>query len=834
VLLGSLRIRGKLALLVTTPLLAVVVLAVPVVLGSVEQARRAADTASAVKVAGQVGGLVRDLQQERLLMVGLLGRLTDPAQLQSQIATVTTSAANVRAGLGAHPDPGVVKALDAVQSLSEVRAGLATGKVTPDQLMPAYAGVIKGLIDALRLEDGVDVKTTEGRQVVALDAVLRTDEDISVAAADLMMAVIAKNVQALVPFMTDVAVLQAQSNRVTMFATPAQVNLYNGVQGIATARLGKDFNGAAGANPLASFATLTPQLVYPALQSLIGAGRGVELRIVNDVTNEVTKQKNQALTTAYAVGGGALLVVLLVMLLVMAVGRAVVRPLTRLTRSADRVARAAETELTRVADDEAEAATPLHLEPVDVSARDEIGDLARAFERVQGTASRLVERQVLSRRNVAQMFGHVGRRTQNLVGRQIALIDRLERDESNPQRLQVLYRLDHVSSRLRRNAGSLVVLSGATGANEQLDALPLADVIRLAMAEIEDYVRVDVEVPPGIVLVPNVINDIVLILAELMENATVFSPPHTRVSVYAQATPYGAQLAVVDRGIGLSANRLAEENARLARRERLDLAPTEVLGLFVVGRLSRRHGLGVELSETPGGGVTALLTFPDRMLAGTPAGGPAQPADRPATNGRSAAPVPVLGAFDLEQVRRASRSIESGGRWNAFIPHQRNGSPELPARPVPPAVAVSPALPVPPPVGSVPPPLRQRVPGAQIPEPLGQYLAGTPEPAEAAGARALVDEYQAGIGRAQAMLEQPTGPIPAMPARPAAPAPARGSAAPLSRRIPGATLDPDEAVPVGGVLLQSESLDPVQARDLVEQFESGVLRALHEVRPEHQ
>jgi signal transduction histidine kinase len=746
--LGSLRIRGKLALLVTIPLLAVVLLAVPVVLGSVGQARRAADTARTVKVAGQVGALVQDLQQERLLTVGMLGRLVDPAKVQGQIATVTTHAADVRANLGAHPDTGVVKALDGLRTLGDVRAG----RVTPDKLVTTYGGVIKALIDALRLEDGVDVKTAEGRQVVALDAVLRTDEDISIAAADLLMAVIAHDARALVPFVTDVAVLQAQSNRVTMFATQAQINLYNQIQGMATARLGKDFNGSVDANPMAAFATLTPQLVYPALESTVGVGRVVEQRIINDVTTEVNRQQTRALGTAYGVGGGALLVVLLVGLLVMVVGRAVVRPLTRLTRSADRVARAAENELVKVADDEAESPAPLHLEPVDVSARDEIGDLARAFERVQGTATRLVERQVLSRRNVAQMFGHVGRRTQNLVGRQIALIDRLERNESDSERLQHLYRLDHVSSRLRRNAGSLVVLSGATGANEQHEALPLADVVRLALAEIEDYVRVDSEVPDGIVLVPNVVNDVVLVLAELMENATVFSPPHTRVGVYARTIEGGAQLAVVDHGIGLSPGRLAEENARLARRERLDLAPTEVLGLFVVGRLTRRHGLGVELSATPGGGLTAIVSFPEQLLTTTP---PAPSAPR--VNGRP--PAPVLGQSDLEAVRRASRSIESGGRWNAFAPQHNGGVPDDGLSTVD------------------GPTLRQRVPGAQVP------------------------------------------PVP-----PVAP-----GSTPLSRRVPGATLGTEDTTPIGGALLQAQPMDADEARALVEQFESGVLRALREV-----
>jgi signal transduction histidine kinase len=644
--------------------------------------------------------------------------------------------------------------------------------------------------------------------------------------------------------MTDVAVLQAQANRLTAFATPAQVALYTKVQDEANTRLGKDFAGATDSNPLASFAKLTPQLVFPALESLVGIGRVVEQRIVNDVTGEVTRQQNRALATAWVVGGLAGLVLLVVVLLVIVVGRAVVRPLTRLTSSADRVARVTEAELVRVADDESEAAAPVQLEPVDVRARDEVGDLARAFERVQGTAARLVERQVASRRNVAQMFGHVGRRTQNLVGRQIALIDRLERDEADPERLQHLYRLDHVSSRLSRNAGSLVVLSGATSTNEHVNPLPLADVVRLALGEIEDYVRVDVEVPPGIALVPNVINDIVLVLAELMENATVFSPPHTRVTVAAQQTAYGAQLAVIDRGIGLSPERLAEENARLARRERLDLAPTEVLGLFVVGRLARRHGLGVALWPTPGGGLTATIAISDRLLTSAPVSLPnslpsAEPVYRPARPTQPPVPPglpPALSsvAFDVEALSRASRSIENGERWNAFAPPLRR-------RPVEPA-------PVPPGPAVAAPPLRQRVPGAQLPVETPMPLpapAPAPAAADAAMAQALVDEFEAGVRRAQRQAFEVPAPQLAAPNRPAAPV------NPLTRRVPGATLAAVQGTAVQGTAVQGTAVrgtapplgnavphlpppDPDEARDLVEQFESGVLRALHDARSDHQ
>jgi signal transduction histidine kinase len=826
--LGRLRIRGKLALLVTIPLLAVVVLAVPVVLGSVNQARRAADTARTVRVAGQVGALVQDLQQERLLSIGFLARMVDPGRLQTQVATVTTHAADVKAGLGTHPDASVVKAIDAIQTLSAVRTALPRGAAAPDKLLPAYGGVIKGLIDALRLEDSVDVKTSEGRQVVGLDASLRTEEDISIAAVDLLVAVIAKDPRALIPYLTDVAVLQAQANRLTTFATLAQSHLYNQVQGEATARLGKDFNGDPTADPAASFAKLNPQQVFPALESLIGIGRVVDQKIISDVTGEVNQRQNRALVTAFVVGGAALLVLLVVGLLVMVVGRAVVRPLTRLTSSADRVARVTEAELTRVADDEAEAPAAVQLDPVDVSGRDEVGDLARAFERVQGTATRLVERQVASRRNVAQMFGHVGRRTQNLVGRQIALIDRLERDESDPDRLQMLYRLDHVSSRLSRNAGSLVVLSGAPSTNEQLHPLPLTDIVRLALGEIEDYPRVDVDVPPGLALVPGVVNDFVLVLAELMENGTVFSPPHTRVTVIAQPTTYGAQVAVVDHGIGLSPERLAEENARLAKRERLDLAPTEVLGLFVVGRLARRHGLGVGLWPTPGGGLTATIAISDKLLTSAPAPVPAtitaqspltvsaQPASRAAL---PAGLPPALSAvpFDVDALARANHSIETGGRWNAFVPPQRR-------QPVDPSlVTAGPAV--------AAPPLRQRVPGAHLPlDTPARPAAGAPAPSEqdAVAAQALVNDFETGVRRAQRHAVD-------TPAPQLVTAGQRGAAAPLTRRVPGATLAAVQGtVPLGNAIPHQPPPDPDEARVLVEQFESGVLRALHDVRSDHQ
>ena len=500
-----------------------------------------------------------------------------------------------------------------------------------------------------------------------------------------MLVVATKNSSAIASYITTMSALAVNTDRFQSFATPEQNALYRLVEDAVTIRTGADFTRFA-VNPTAAIAGFSVQRLFSAVSSLITLGQFVEKRIVTDVINQVTERQRRALTTAYWVGGFVLLILLVVVLLSLAVARAVAGPLIRLTLSADRVARVAEAELVRIADDESESANPIRLDPVDIRGRDEIGDLARAFDRVQGTAARLVERQAASRRNVAQMFGHVGRRTQNLVGRQIALIDRLEHQETDPTRLQHLYRLDHVSSRLRRNASSLVVLSGSAGADEHVAPLPLGDVVRLALGEIEDYTRVDVQVRVDASVAPAIIGDLVLALAELMENATTFSPPHTRVVIAAEIVEGGVRLTLIDNGIGMTAERLAEENARLTRRERLDLAPTEVLGLFVVGRLARRHGWRVSLSATPGGGVTVELEIAERLLvvrrtapsavavarASVPPASLSWPGGHPAA-GQPAAPapaariaLPAAPVFNAALLSRASQSLAAGPSWDAF------------------------------------------------------------------------------------------------------------------------------------------------------------------------
>lgn len=613
-LLGRLRIRGKLALLVVIPLLSMIGLAVPVMLDRVAAAQRAGDTADRVRLASRVGSLVQDLQQERILSVGfLLGRI-GRSELVLTSADVDDRVADLRAGGNDALTDRVDRALDGVSSLVDLRTAVLARTANPAQVMEAFSPVNVGLIDSLRLVFGVDTETQAGRQVLALDGLLRADEGLGACSTLSVLVKAIGTPDTNAAYVACIAGLEVDNRRFRTLITPEQLKVAQLNDAAVAARTSPDFLTTSARDPAGAVRDVPMEVLFPAVRTMIRLGQFVEKKLVADVLTEVNAEQRRALTAAYLVGAAAALILALVVLLSAVVAQTVARPLTRLTRSADRVARVAEAELVRVTDDETESPQPVRLEPVDIRGNDEIGDLARAFDRVQSTAAQLVERQVAGRRNVAQMFGHVGRRTQNLVGRQIALIDRLEQQEVDPGRLEHLYRLDHISSRLRRNAGSLVVLSGSAGADAHTAPVPLADVVRLALGEIEDYTRVEVRVPAGISAAPAVVGDLILALAELMENATVFSPPHTRVLVAAEASGLGARIIVVDHGIGMGEQRLTEENARFTRRERLDLAPTEVLGLFVVGRLARRHGWEVGLAGTVGGGVTAHLEIPSASL----------------------------------------------------------------------------------------------------------------------------------------------------------------------------------------------------------------------------
>jgi signal transduction histidine kinase len=228
----------------------------------------------------------------------------------------------------------------------------------------------------------------------------------------------------------------------------------------------------------------------------------------------------------------------------------------------------------------------------------EISQIATSFATVQKAAVEAAVDQARLRKGVSQVFLNISMRNQSLLHRQLGMLDSMERRTSEPGALADLFRLDHL------------ILSGSTPARGWRNPVPIVDVLRAAVAEVEDYVRVDVLSESRDLVAGNAVNDVIHLFAELIENATVFSPPNTRIEVRADRVGNGLAAEIEDRGLGLADDELADINRRLARPAEFDLADSEQLGLFVVSRLTTRHGITVTLRRSVYGGTTAILLLP--------------------------------------------------------------------------------------------------------------------------------------------------------------------------------------------------------------------------------
>ncbi|WP_052443316.1 sensor histidine kinase, partial [Streptacidiphilus neutrinimicus] len=272
--------------------------------------------------------------------------------------------------------------------------------------------------------------------------------------------------------------------------------------------------------------------------------------------------------------------------------------------------------------------------PVVEAGDDELGQVGEALNTVQRAAlTAAVERaEVLS--GVSGVFVNLARRSQVLVHRQLTLLDAMERRTEDPSELEDLFRLDHLTTRMRRHAEGLIILSGAAPGRAWRKPVPLLDVVRSAVAEVEDYSRVDVRRLPGVAVVGAAVADLTHLLAELVENATAFSPPHTKVLVAGEQVGAGYAVEIEDRGLGMGKEAIAEANRRIADAQQADLFDSDRLGLFVVSRLARRHGVRVSLRPSAYGGTTAVVLLPSALLE----------------TGRQRRPAPLDAEMDLSAV----------------------------------------------------------------------------------------------------------------------------------------------------------------------------------------
>ena len=256
--------------------------------------------------------------------------------------------------------------------------------------------------------------------------------------------------------------------------------------------------------------------------------------------------------------------------------------------------------------------------PINVTSQDEIGQVARAFDQVHSEAVRLAGQQAVLRSSFNAMFVNLSRRSQTLIERLARMIDNLEQHEDDPDRLGSLFSMDHLVTRMRRNSENLLLLAGHDNPRKWSDAIPLADVARAATSEIEQYNRVTLSMTPDISLAGQAVSDVVHLLAELIENATIFSPKDTQVQVAMQYLASGGVLIEVsDKGIGVSESRLEDMNWRLDNPPTIDVSVSRHMGLFAVARLAERHGVRVRLRPALPQGLSALVWLPDALIERT-------------------------------------------------------------------------------------------------------------------------------------------------------------------------------------------------------------------------
>ncbi|MFE0420011.1 sensor histidine kinase [Streptomyces tendae] len=255
--------------------------------------------------------------------------------------------------------------------------------------------------------------------------------------------------------------------------------------------------------------------------------------------------------------------------------------------------------------------------------RNEMGEVGQALNTLQRAAVEAAVKQAELRAGVSEVFVNLARRSQVLLHKQLTLLDTMERRTEDTEELADLFRLDHLTTRMRRHAEGLVILSGAAPSRQWRKPVQLMDVVRAAVAEVEDYERIEVRRLPRVAVTGPAVADLTHLVAELLENATVFSPPHTAVQVLGERVANGFTLEIHDRGLGMAADALLDANLRLAETPEFELSDTDRLGLFVVSRLAQRQNVRVSLQPSPYGGTTAVVFVPDALLTD----------DAPDTNG---------------------------------------------------------------------------------------------------------------------------------------------------------------------------------------------------------
>jgi signal transduction histidine kinase len=357
-----------------------------------------------------------------------------------------------------------------------------------------------------------------------------------------------------------------------------------------------------------------PASWYAAMSDKIDKMQAVELAVAGNIVARSQVLRRGAEQSALFSAVLTTVILFLVLIATLAVARSLVQPLRRLREGALDIATVQLPERVRRLGEETDPAASLDVAPIDVVSADEIGQVARAFDQVHAEAVRLAGNEAMLRNSFNAMFVNLSRRSQSLIERLARMIDSLEQNEADPSRLSNLFSMDHLVTRMRRNSENLLLLAGHETARKWSEPVLLADVVRAATSEIEQYSRVAMKIQPGISITGPAVSDVVHLLAEIIENATIFSPKDTPVHITGQEIPSGGLLIEVsDSGVGIPEARLTEMNMRLDNPPVIDVSVSRHMGLFAVARLAERHGVRVRLRPRSPRGLIALVWLPDSV-----------------------------------------------------------------------------------------------------------------------------------------------------------------------------------------------------------------------------
>jgi signal transduction histidine kinase len=574
------------------------------------------------------------LQQERRAAVVYLSHPSAASLDAYRSAVATTENGEVKVTAALHSPgtedsstpaetAGIASMTASLDSLPQLRDEITARKLPPLSALAAYTNVIAGQGAVLQAEATSISDAAGAEQGLGLISAVNTQEDMSEQDAVLASALVSGRLTGpdRVAFGQAAGREQDDTLLYQELFTPAELTTYNAtLNSLAPAAVQSTLTtiqqGVMSGAPLreieqlgltpGSWQTMTTMWLHAAST----AGTTTATTVLAANTSPAIDAKRRLLAVS-AVGVAGLILTLLVTILL---GRSINRRLTLLRRSALTLAHeqlpAVVARLRRGESvDVAAEAPPVHM------GGDEIGQVGQAIDAVRQTAIRSAIDEARVRQGVNDMFRNLARRNQSLLQRQLSVLDDMERRATDPDVLEDLFKMDHLTTRMRRHAEGLIILSGAPPGRSWTAPVKLIDAMRGAVAEVEDYARVTVSTHSRAALSGSAVTDVIHLLAELIENATTLSPPFTQVGVSGESVANGFAIEIEDRGLGLPADRLAELNDRLANPPDINPANTEQLGLFVVGQLARRHGINVTLRTSPYGGTTAVALIPRMLIA---------------------------------------------------------------------------------------------------------------------------------------------------------------------------------------------------------------------------